>query len=201
MATTAAPYGLRPVNLIGGRPYAGAVRHIKIASGYAANIYNGSVVKIVADGVIEIVLDDGSAADPFVAGTVGVFVGCSYTNSDGQYINRNYWPTGTIASDAKAHVVDDPNALFMIQADGAVPQTALGANSHLAAVQSTSTGSTVTGNSTSALSASNVATTDGDCFRIIDFVESSTSTVGDAYTDVIVKFNHIAHSYTNPTGI
>ena len=86
----------------------------------------------------------------------------------------------------------------MVQADGAVPQSALGNNAPLAAVQSTSTGSTTTGNSTSALDAT-VAVTSGVSFRVVDFVDSTTSTVGDAYTDVIVKFNN--HSYYNPVGI
>ena len=47
MATTATPYGFKPLNHIGGTPYAGAVRHIKIASGFGTNIFNGSIVNIV----------------------------------------------------------------------------------------------------------------------------------------------------------
>ena len=42
--TVDAPYGLVPVNLIGGQPYAGSTRQMKIASGYATNIFNGDVV-------------------------------------------------------------------------------------------------------------------------------------------------------------
>ena len=200
MATTATPYGLRPVNLIGGQPYAGSTRAIKIASGYAANIYNGSIVKIVTGGTIEIVLDVGSAADPFVAGTVGVFVGCQYTDATLGFVSSQHWPTGQVAADAVAFVVDDPSVLFMGQADGSLAQTDLGANIPLAAVQSTSTGSTATGNSTTALSSTS-AVTDLIAFRIVDFVESTTSTVGDDYTDVLVKFNAVSHSYINPTGI
>ena len=148
---------------------------------------------------MEIVTTIGSAASPFPAGTVGVFVGCSYTDpSTSQQTFKQYWPTGTVATDAVGYVVDDPDVLFMMQADGAVPQSALGSNAPLAAAQSTSTGSTTTGNSTSALDAT-VAVTSGISFRIVDFVESTTSTVGDTYTDVIVKFNN--HSYYNPVGI
>jgi hypothetical protein len=99
-----------------------------------------------------------------------------------------------------AYVVDDYNTLFQVQADNTLAQLTLGSNAILAAVQSTSTGSTTTGNSNTALSAT-VATTSGYAFRIVDFVESTTSTVGDAYTDVLVKFNPVAHSYNNPTGI
>ena len=201
MSATATPYGFKPVNEIGGLPYAGSTRQIKIASGYASNIYYGSVVSIVAAGTIQVVTTNGDNSTPFPAGTIGVFVGCTYTNpSTKQLTFAQYWPTGTVASDAMAYVVDDYNTLFQVQADGSLAQTTLGSNAILAAVQSTSTGSTTTGNSNTALSAS-VATTSGYAFRIVDFVESTTSTVGDAYTDVLVKFNPVAHSYNNPTGI
>ena len=201
MSTTATPYGFKPVNEIGGLPYAGSTRQIKIASGYASNIYYGSVVSIVAAGTIQVVTTNGDNSTPFPAGTIGVFVGCTYTNpSTKQLTFSQYWPTGTVASDAMAYVVDDYNTLFQVQADGSLAQATLGSNAILAAVQSTSTGSTTTGNSNTAISAT-VATTSGYAFRIVDFVESTTSTVGDAYTDVLVKFNPVAHSYNNPTGI
>jgi hypothetical protein len=200
MAATAAPYGFKPLNLIGGQPFAGSTRAIKIASGYAANIYSGSIVAVVAGGTIQIVTTNGDNSTPFPAGTVGVFVGCSYTDPTFGKVFRQYWPTGTVAADAVAFVVDDPDALFQVQANGAVAQAKLGENTHLAAVQSTSTGSTVTGNSNTAVTATS-ATTNGFAFRIVDFVETTDSTVGDAFTDLIVKFNPVAHSYTNPTGI
>ena len=201
MATTATPYGFKPLNHVGGTPYAGAVRHIKIASGFGTNIFNGSIVNIVAAGTIEVVTDLGSNGDQFPAGVIGVFVGCTYTDPTSKNKTfSNHWPTGTVASDAMAYVVDDPQVLFQVQADATVAQTALGANAPLAAVQSTSTGDTTTGVSTTALDAT-TAQTATIAFRIVDFVESPDSTVGDAFTDVIVKFNAGQHSYENSTGI
>ena len=201
MATVAAPYGFKAVNLIGGLPFAGSTRQIKIASGYASNLYNGQVVRIHTDGTINLVLDEGTAADPFIAGTIGVFVGCTYTDPTLKYkLNSQFWPTGTVASDAMAYVVDDPNAVFQVQSAGSLAQTALGMNVPLAAVQSTTTGSTQNGNSNTAVSATPVAT-DGVAFRIVDFVNGPTSQVGDAFTDVLVKFNPVAHSYLNPLGV
>jgi len=201
MASTESPYGFKPVNLIGGQPYAGSTRLIKIASGYASNIFNGSIVSIVAGGTIEMVTTNGDDSTGFPAGTIGVFVGCSYTDPNTkQKLFSQYWPTGTVASDAVAYVVDDPDCLFQVQADGAVTQADLGQNTHLAAVQSTSTGSTVTGNSDTAVTAT-TGTTSGWAFRIVDFVDGPDSSVGDAYTDLIVKFNPDSHSYTNKTGI
>ena len=201
MATTAAPYGFKPVNLIGGTPYAGSTRQIKIASGYASNLYNGQIVRIATDGTIALMVNLGSAADVFLAGTVGVFVGCTYTDPTLKYkLNSQYWPTGTVASDAMAYVVDDPNAVFQVQSAGSLAQADLGANVPLNAVQSTTTGSTTTGNSNTSVSATAAATT-LISLRIVDFVNGPFSTVGDAFTDVLVKFNPVAHSYTNPLGV
>lgn len=201
MATTATPYGLKAVNHIGGTPYAGSTRLLPIASGYATNIYNGSVVAIVAAGTVEIVTDLGNNADAFPAGVIGVFVGCTYTDPNlGTVVFRNNWPTGTVADDAQAYIVDDPDVIFMAQADGAVTQADLGQNTNFAAVQSTTTGDTTNGNSSSAVS-STTATTATIAFRIVDFVDSPTSTVGDAFTDLLIKFNAGIHSYDNATGI
>ena len=201
MATTATPYGLKAVNHIGGTPYAGSTRLLPIASGYATNIYNGSVVAIVAAGTVEIVTDLGNNADAFPAGVVGVFVGCTYTDPNlGTVVYRQNWPTGTVADDAQAYIVDDPDVVFMAQADGAVTQADLGQNTNFAAVQSTTTGDTTTGNSNSAVS-STTAVTATIAFRIVDFVDSPTSTVGDAFTDVLIKFNAGIHSYDNPLGV
>ena len=201
MATTASPYGLKAVNHIGGTPYAGSTRLLPIASGYATNIYNGSVVAIVAAGTVEIVTDLGNNADQFPAGVIGVFVGCTYTDPNlGTVVFRNNWPTGTVADDAQAYIVDDPDVVFQAQADGAVTQADLGQNTNFAAVQSTTTGDTTNGNSNSAVSSTTAATAT-IAFRIVDFVDSPTSTVGDAFTDLLIKFNAGIHSYDNATGI
>ncbi len=201
MATTATPYGLRAVNHLGGTPYAGATRLLPIASAYGTNIYNGSVVAIVAAGTVEIVTDLGNNADAFPAGVIGVFVGCTYTDPNlGTVVFRQNWPTGTVAADALAYIVDDPDVIFQAQADGAVTQADLGQNTNFAAVQSTTTGDTTNGNSNTAVS-STTATTATIAFRIVDFVDSPTSTVGDAFTDLLIKFNPGMHSYTNATGI
>jgi hypothetical protein len=201
MASTATPYGLRAVNELGGLPYAGSTRQFLIdPAGYATNIFNGSVVAINAAGYLEIVTNLGSAADPFPAGVIGVFVGCSYINAQGQQIFAQYYPSGTTGV-VSASVIDDDRTVFQMQSAGSLAQTALGMNINFAAVQSTSTGSTQNGNSTTAASATPVATT-GVAFRIVGFVQSQGfSTVGDAKTDILVKFNPASHSYSNPLGV
>lgn len=209
MAAVSSPYGFRPVNLIGGLPYAGSTRSVPIASGYGTNIFNGSLVYMLNDGTLAIATATGADAttNDFPTGStartgvLGVFVGCSYTNpSTKQKVFSQYWPTGTVASDAVGYVVDDDRVIFRVQAAGSLAATDLGANTFLSAVQSTSTGSTITGNSTSAVSAS--ATANTAAFRIVGFVDMvGFSVVGDAYTDVLVKFNPGYHSYSNAVGI
>lgn len=198
MARTATPYGLRPINLIGGQSFAGSTRQIKIASGYAANIFFGDVVAIAVDGTIVKVTTVGTNAAPFPAGTVGVFLGCTYTDPSLKYkLNSQYWPTGTVASDAMAYVCDDPDTLFQIQGNAAVTQTMLGSN--FGVVQNA--GSTVSGDGAIALDVSTRATTNTIALRLVDFVDGPFSTVGDAFTDCIVKFNFGIHTYYNGTGV
>ena len=67
-------------------------------------------------------------------------------------------------------------------------------------MQSTTTGDTTNGNSNTAVS-STTATTATIAFRIVDFVDGPKSTVGDAFTDLLIKFNAGIHSYTRATGI
>ena len=205
MASTASPYGLRAVNELGGLPYAGSTRQFLIdPAGYNTNIFNGSIVRINTSGYINIVTTNGDDSTPFPAGTIGVFVGCSYTNAQGQIIYSQYYPANTASvqgSAITAYVIDDDRAVFQVQAAGTLAQTALGMNVFLNAVQSTSTGSTTTGNSNTAVSIS-AAATSGYAFRVVGFADvPGFSTVGDAFTDILVKFNPGAHSYSNATGV
>ena len=205
MAATASPYGLRPINRIDGMPYAGATQTFLIdPAGEATNIFYGQVVIIGADGYLAI--STATGADITTnnlggsgIGAIGVFVGCQYVNAQGQVINSQYYPSGTTGV-VTAKVITDPSVAFQAQLNGSGAQTVLGTNTFFAAVQSTSTGSTTTGNSTSALD-STVQTT-AAAFRIVGFVEvQGFSAIGDAYTDVLVKFNPSAHSYLNNVGL
>ena len=205
MASTASPYGLRAVNELGGLPYAGSTRQFLIdPAGYNTNIFNGSIVAINTSGYINIVTTNGDNSTPFPAGTIGVFVGCSFVNAQGQTMYSQYYPANTASvngSAITAYVIDDDRAVFQVQAAGTLAQTALGMNVFLNAVQSTSTGSTTTGNSNTAVSIS-AAATSGYAFRVVGFADvPGFSTVGDAFTDILVKFNPGAHSYSNATGV
>ena len=200
MATTASPYGLRPINRIDGMPYAGATTQFLIdPAGTGTNLFYGQVVLINADGYIALATATGADLTTnnlggSSLGAIGVFVGCSYINAQGQQIYAQYYPSGTTGV-VTAYVVTDDSVTFQAQLDGTVTQAALGANTFFAAVQSTSTGSTRTGNSTSALESTVVTT--AAAFKIIGFA----SPVSDAFPDVLVKFNPGAHAFSNAVGI
>mgnify|MGYP003145393454 FL=1 len=199
MAATATPQGLKPVKRADGMPYAGATtEYLLDPAGEATNIFNGQVVTLGADGFVA--LAGGTGADitnnalgGSGVGALGVFVGCSYTNDEGQTVHSNYYPSGKL--NGKALVVDDPNVLFQAQLDGTGAQTIIGNITKFAAVQSTSTGSTVTGNSNSALDATTQTTV--GAFQIVSHV----SDPGDAFPDVLVRFTTGAHMRTMNSGV
>jgi hypothetical protein len=208
MASIASPYGLKPVNELGGLPYAGSTRQYVIdPAGSAANIYNGSPVYVNSSGYLAVATATGADAttNGFPVGSantgiVGVFVGCQYINAQGQVIYSQYYPTGTTGV-VNAYVVDDPDVIFQVQSAGQVTQAAVGSNLFFS-TGAVATGSTSTGNSTASVVAGSSAVTTTAAFRVVGFPNMvGFSVVGDAYTDVFVKINPGYHSYTNAVGL
>lgn len=193
--SVSAPYGLVPINLIGGQVFAGATRQIPIDSASATAIYFGDLVKLNSSGTLS--KDTGTNA----ATPVGVFLGCSYTDATFGKTFRQYYPGAVTASDIKAYVQDDPDALFKVSVVssgttiGFVNRTAVGEN----AVLVQNPGSTATGNSKVAISAT-TNTTSTWPIRIIDVIAETASGPG-SYTEVVVKWNAGMHQYYNPAGI
>jgi len=197
--TVSAPYGLKPVNLIGGQVFAGSTRLMQIASGYATNIFYGDLVQRVAGGTIE--KDVGTTT----ATPCGIFLGVSFTNSStGQVQQQQFYPASqAIKSGTQifAVVADDPDTLFQVAVVSGttvitgVGISAIGNNAEL--VQNA--GSTVTGNSAVAILAT-TATTNTLPIRIIDVVRD-TATAADNFPEVIVKINATMHQYNNALGV
>jgi len=195
MASTATPTGAEPVGTLSASgSFTGKVRHIKIASAYNTAVFYGDFVKLVAAGTVE----KAQVTTANVGGTVGVFVGCSYTDPNtNQPTFSQYWPANTVASDAVAYVADDPKLVFQMQGDGTIAQTGLGNN-----VQAIDTaGSTSIGRSRNALDASSIATTNTFPLRIVDFVDGPDSAVGDSFTDCIVTWLPGSHAYDTALGV
>jgi hypothetical protein len=180
-----APYGLKPINLIGGQVFAGSTREYPIIYGYATNIFYGDVVGLVRGNLERLSVSTGAL------GTVaGVFLGCSYTNpTTKQKQFAQYWPSGTLAGDAVAIVSDDPDTVFKAVACSATTAVASGARAmigqNLAMINNT--GSVNTGNSANALLAPSAtpATTDTLPIRVLGLVPETVVTLGSVtYTSI-----------------
>ena len=99
--TVSKTYGFKPLQRLDGLPYAGAIRQIPVAAGYATAILNGDTVAI--SGGYLVAKTATNSGD-----TVGVLVGCQYVNSSGQTVEGQYYPAAASTSSALAfgYVVD-----------------------------------------------------------------------------------------------
>jgi len=183
MASTATPYGAEPIgHMSANGSFSGKVNPYPIATTYGTQISNGDFVYLLVDGTIA--KDTGTTT--LQAGLIGIFTGCSYTDpTTGQYTNSNYWPASNAATDAVAHVMDDPYVHFRMQGNGAITQASLQANIAIVVTA----GDTIFGKSRNALNAATDAATATLPIRIVGFVDGPDSAVGDDYTDCICRFN------------
>ena len=198
--TVSAPYGLKPINLVGGQVFAGSTRLMQIASGYAVNIFYGDLVQRIADGTIT--KDTGTTT----ATPCGVFLGVQFTNgSTGQVQQQQFYPASqSIKSGTQifAVVADDPDTLFQVVSCSATTTVAAmgisAIGNNVALIQNA--GSTTTGNSAVAIDEGTQATTNTLPIRIIDVVRD-TATGADTFVEFIVKINATMHQYNNSTGV
>jgi hypothetical protein len=199
MSTVQAPYGLRPINLIGGQSFTGGtIRKYAMTTNSATGIFFGDVVSI-ADGQ-----PSALTATPTTSsvGVVGVCVGVQYTDPTLKYSQwAQFLPANAVNSgytNIYVSVIDDPDQLYQVQADGSVTAADIGNN---AALGNFSNGSVTSGNSKVNVSAT-TANTSTLAVRIVDLVDGAPtfSTPGDAFTDCIVKFNFGVHSYYQSAG-
>ena len=185
--TVSAPYGLKPVNLIGGQVFAGSTRNVQIQYGYATNIFYGDFVAITRGFATRLAVTDGGSAATGAPGygQVGIFLGCSYTDPvSKQKRFSQYWPASTLAGDAVAIVTDDPDTIFKAAVVTSQGGTTIGAASRamvgLNMTISNLAGNINTGNSSNGILASSAATTAALPVRIIDVVPETAVALGTA---------------------
>ena len=194
MANKDAPFGFRPAKMLGGAPFNNGQTSYGIASGYNTNIFTGDAVELHTDGTVTV----GAAA---ATNLIGVFNGCFYTDSTGKPTYSKYWPADTVASDAVAFVIDDPNVVFEAQEDstniGASWPANRGSNADLV---STHAGSTKTGRSGMELDSSSITAATAQ-FRIVDVVSDEyNNDTASANGNYLVRINEGLH-YANTAGI
>ena len=191
MANVAEKFGLRPYRKLDGTPLVGAQNRYTIASGHTTAIYQGDMVIPLAAGNI----DRHTAGN--ATAIVGVFNGCFYTDPTTQKPTfKNFYPGSIAASDITAFVVDDPDAVFLIDADAAFTRAGLFANYSV----TNTTGVTQTGLSKVQLDVSTAATANTFAVQAIDISQDpDNSDTSTSNANILVRINN--HFYRSGVGV
>ena len=191
MSNQVEKFGLRPYRKLDGTPLVGAQNRYTIASGYATAIFQGDMVIPVTGGNVERYPGNTSTA------VVGVFNGVFYTDPTTQKPTfKNYYPGGVAASDITAFVVDDPDAVFLVDADDTFARADLFQNYSLTAVS----GNTKTGNSLQQLDVGASGTNATFIVQAIDISQDpDNSDTSSANANILVRINN--HFYRSGTGL
>ena len=191
MSNQVEKFGLRPYRKLDGTPLVGAQNRYTIASGYATEIFQGDMVIPVTGGNVERYPGNTSTA------VVGVFNGVFYTDPTTQKPTfKNYYPGGVAASDITAFVVDDPDAVFLIDADATFARADLFQNYSVTAVS----GNTKTGNSLQQLDVSESGTNATFIVQAIDISQDpDNSDTSSPNANILVRINN--HFYRSGTGL
>jgi hypothetical protein len=150
-----APYGLKPINLVGGQVFAGGIRQYPIQYGYGTNIFYGDFVKVSPSAPGGMLQRAAIGATTSSNAYTGIFLGCTYTDPvSKQKRFSQYWPASTLAGDATAYVCEDPDTVFKAVVCSSGTTVASGATSMIGnnlSMIDNSTGSTSTGDSSNAV--------------------------------------------------
>ena len=191
MANVSEKFGLRPYRKLDGTPLVGAQNRYTIASGYATAIYQGDLVEPLTSGNIQ---KHGANTSDAV---VGVFNGCFYTDPTTKKPTfSNHYPGSIAASDITAFIVDDPDAVFLIDADAAFTRADLFRNYSV----TNTTGVTQTGLSKQQLDVSVSGTATTFAIQAIDICQDpDNSDTTSANANILVRINN--HFFRSGTGI
>ena len=188
MANQDAAFGFKPVRHLAG----GLIRteEAKIAANYGTNIFTGQVVEAVTAGGIE-------AAAAGDVQSVGVFAGVFFTDpTTSKPTFKAFYPASTNASDIVASVHVDPSIVYEAQHDGTGTSALNFASGDFVGTG----GSTLTGQSTSELDTSTVATS-GGLKQIGISVDPDNSDTGSANCNAYCVFNTGEHVFKLTTGL
>ena len=195
-----APYGLKPINLIGGQVFAGSTRKLPIQYAYGTNIFYGDTVVVSRGYVTRAAVTTGTSTDQ----VTGVFLGVSYTNpSTKQPTYAQNWVASTIAGDAFAIVADDPDQVFkavMVTTQGGV----IIGSANTSLIGQNVSGSDLAGNLNTGDSSNGILThyatpvTTTLPFRVMDLVRDTAVPLGTAtYSSISTATVTIASGLTS----
>jgi len=182
MSSVSSPFGLRPMGTLGGE-YTGGFRQYPILSSESTRICYGDIVKLTDGGSTTTIQKDTgtSACTP-----IGIFLGCRFIDISTKQLTFSQQWSGAAHTEGMAYVVDDPNILFAVQADGTVNDDDLGANVELEQTASNAT----LGISRVSLDISTTNTTASLPVRIVDFLGGHDGDErGSNFPIMLCKFN------------
>jgi len=191
MANVSEQFGLRPYRKLDGTPLVGAQNRYTISANNSTAIFQGDLVTVETDGDIT----------RHVAGTstavVGVFNGCFYTDPTTQKPTyKNYYPGSVNASDITAFVVDDPDAVFLIDVNDTFARSDLFTNYSVTDV----TGNTITGISKVQLNKASTGTDNTFVLQAIDISQDpDNEDTASANANILVRINN--HFFRSGTGV
>ena len=191
MANQLEKFGLKPYRKLDGTPLVGAQNRYTIKANYDQNIFQGDLVIPVSTGNIERHVKNTSEA------VVGVFNGCFFTDpTTGKPTFKNFYPASTNASDITAFVIDDPDAVFLMNADAAFTRADLFKNYSL----DSNNGSTTTGISQAMLDVGTSGTATTFAIQAIDISQDpENSDTATSNANILVRINN--HFFRSGTGI
>ena len=185
MANVTERFGLRPSRQLNGSPFINAQNRYRVAADNSTNVFQGDVVKPLASGTI------GRAIANTSTPVVGVFNGCFYTDPTTQKPTfKNFLPSSINASDLVAFVIDAPDTVFEVNANGVFGVADIFKNFSINNV----TGNTATGISLVQLDVANSGTDSTFLVQAIDISgDVLNSDVSVSNANILVRINN--HAY------
>ena len=189
MANILEKFGLRPARQLNGSPFINAQNRYRIAANNSTAIFQGDLVIPFTSGTV------GRAIANTSTSVVGVFNGCFYTDPTTQKPTwKNYYPGSINASDITAFVIDGPDTVYEINANGTFAVADLFQNYSISNVS----GSTLSGISQVQLDVSNSGTASTFIVQAIDISQDITnSDVSATNANIMVRISN--HFYRTAT--
>ena len=195
MSNVVEKFGLRPYRKLDGTPLVGAQNRYTVKPGYATAIYQGDLVIPTSTGNIEKYDPSGGASNV----VVGVFNGCFYNDPTTQKPTyKNYYPGGVTPTegDLTAYIIDDPDAVFLADADAVFARANLFSNYGI----TNTTGVTQTGISKAQLDVSVIGTANTFVVQAIDICQDpDNNDTSSANANILVRINN--HFFRSGTGV
>ena len=195
MSNVVEKFGLRPYRKLDGTPLVGAQNRYTVKPGYATAIYQGDLVIPTSTGNIEKYDPSGGASNV----VVGVFNGCFYNDPTTQKPTyKNYYPGGVTPTEGNltAYIVDDPDAVFLADADAVFARADLFSNYGI----TNTTGVTQTGISKAQLDVGVSGVANTFVVQAIDICQDpDNNDTSSANANILVRINN--HFFRSGTGI